>query len=96
MTTIGISTLTKRFQEIEITKNFLLDFYRWGSRMNLMAADYGLPSNASMIEIIKAVGDQIGASNSWYWFDDYDVNRIVDLVILNMNIVSMKQAKYSN
>jgi hypothetical protein len=93
--TIGVTTLTKRFQELEIAKQFLFNYYRFGSRMNLLAADYGLPANARMVDIIKAIGDQIGAGNPWYWFDNYDVYNVVNLIVTDMNIVNMKQTEYS-
>ena len=95
LATIGVLTLTKRFQEVEIAKQFLLGFYEYGSRMSLLAQSYGLPSNASMLDIIKAVADKIGAKNPWYWFNDYDVNRVVDNIVMNMNVVGIKQAEYS-
>lgn len=93
--TIGITKLTKRYQELEIAKQFLLNYYEHGSRIDLLAADYGLPTTAGMDDIIKAIGDQIGAKNPWYWFDNYDVHNVSGYIITDMNIVSLKQTEYS-
>ncbi|MFI3137363.1 MAG: DUF1566 domain-containing protein [Methylococcaceae bacterium] len=95
LATIGITTSTKRFQELEIAKQYLLNFYQFGSRIDLLSADYGLSASAGMEDIIKAIADRIGAGNSWYWFDNYDIQNVVDYIRADTTIVSMKQTEYS-
>jgi hypothetical protein len=93
--TIGVTALTKRFQEVEIAKQYLFEYYRNGSRFELLAASYGLPANAKMYNIITAIGKKIGATPDWFWGDAYNVYNVVDIIRAEENIVAMKQAEYS-
>ncbi len=95
LTTIGVTTLTKRYQELEIAKQYLFEYYRNGSRFELLAASYGLPANAKMYNVITAIGKQIGATPHWFWGDAYNVYNVVDIIRAEENIVAMKQAEYS-
>jgi Protein of unknown function (DUF1566) len=93
--TIGVTALTKRFQEVEIAKQYLFEYYRNGSRFELLAASYGLPANAKMYNVITAIGKQIGATPHWFWGDAYNVYNVVDIIRAEESIVAMKQAEYS-
>jgi hypothetical protein len=96
LATISVTTLTKRYQEIEIAKQYLLEYYQNGSQMNLVLANYGLPAGANLEAVIKAIANKIGAKNEWYWFNDYDVNNVASIIRNEEIIVSMKQSVYSN
>jgi Protein of unknown function (DUF1566) len=95
LTTISVTTKTKRFQELEIAKQFLFRYYSYGSQMDLVAKSYGLTANARIVDIINVIGNQIGAKNPWYWFNDYDVSNVLDHIKTIMEIVGMKEVAYS-
>ena len=92
--TIQISTLTEQFLEIEVAKEFLFEFYRYGGNYDLLASSYGLSSNASLVDTIHAVGNKMGYSDPWWWFEDYETAEVARIIDVCIGTVEAKQTAF--
>ncbi|MEA2031574.1 MAG: choice-of-anchor L domain-containing protein [candidate division Zixibacteria bacterium] len=94
--TIQISALTEQFLEVEVAKAFLYEFYRYGGNYGLLASSYGLPANAKLADTIHAVGNKIGYSDPWWWFEDYETAEVERIVHICVDTVNAKRPAFMN
>ena len=72
-----VDKATKERTNIEIAKEYLKEFYSWGSSQSSVAIYYGLPANSSLSEIVDEIADTTTYTDGWFNFDDYSVEIII-------------------
>ena len=73
--------ITKNLNNYNIAMAYLDDFYLYGRDNKLVAINVAkVNSNSDMKKTIEGYAINSGYRNSWQWYDEYDVKRIVQLV----------------